>query len=770
MPSCARTIALDRSTVTNAPATTNSGTIREIEGMRALAVGVVLLYHAHFGFSGGYVGVDVFFVLSGFLITRLLQRERLGTGRISLADFYARRARRILPAATLVILTTLLLAHLLISPVRAHQTAIDAAWAGGFVANFHFAAMGADYLQATQAPSLLQHWWSLAVEEQFYLVWPSLLALAWRGSRSARAARAERRITTVGVAVSAVLGIASFVVGLRLTHTNAPWGYFATWSRGWELAAGALCTFLWARRDRLPLRAVGGWVGLATILYAVFRFDATTPFPGVAALAPVVGTMLVILSVGATGSPGVVLSVRPLQWVGGRSYGIYLWHWPLLMILFDRMPGAGAVWRAGTLGVAVVAAAMSFWVLENPIRHLPAFVRSAGLSLAMGAASVGLVYGGAAVVLHTTKDISFSTGFVAPTPPTATAPPATSPVTSESSESMGSTTSPGGTTVTTTSPLGAKFDLTGIVRVPGDTTTTVASPTWAEQLDAKIRGELQPMIAASAVQDLLPDNVTPPISQQRDDHPSIYSNCLLTFTQTTNPDCVFGDPNGTVTIALIGDSHAVQWFPGLERAAIDNHWKLIALAKRACPTANVSVMLGTTNPYRACDVWRQGALARLAASDAQLVIITSWRKGYKGNAGGSPFTISDAQWRQGLTESVTTLTSAGKQVLLLGDTPQARTHMNECMASHPTSMTRCVLDHDTAVDTNQNRLEDALAAQLGAHHYDTSAWFCANGRCPAVVGNMAVYLDTNHINNTYSVALAPYMTLLVKAVLHLPHS
>jgi peptidoglycan/LPS O-acetylase OafA/YrhL len=748
MPSCDLTIAVDRSTVTT-DAPTNSGLIREIEGMRAVAVTVVLLYHAHFGFSGGYVGVDVFFVLSGFLITRLLQRERLKTGRISLSDFYARRARRILPAATLVILTTLVLAHLLISPVRAHQTAVDATWAGGFVANFHFAAIGADYLQSTQAPSLLQHWWSLAVEEQFYLVWPSLLTLAWRFSRS------SRRITAIGVTVSTVIAGASFWVGLQLTHTNPSWGYFATWSRGWELAGGALCTFLWNSRHRIPLRAVGGWLGVASILYAVFRFDATTRFPGYAALAPVVGTMLVILSIGAKGSPGRVLSISPLQWVGGRSYGIYLWHWPLLIMLFDRTPTANAAWRVGTLAVAVVAAALSFWVMENPIRHLPAFVRSAALSLSMGAVSVGMVFGGAAVLADATSDISFSTGFVVTTPPATELPAATTTAT---------TTTPKDSTGTT------KFDPNRIVRIHEATTTTAAAPTWAEQLDAKISGELQPVIAASAVQDLLPDNVTPPISAQRNDHPSIYSTCLLTFTQTTNPDCMFGDPNGTVTIALIGDSHAVQWFPGLERAAIDNHWKLIALAKRACPTADVSVMLGASNPYHACDVWRKGAIARLAASDANLVIITSWRKGYKGNAGGSPFTISDAQWKQGLSESIAPLTSAGKKVLLLGDTPQARIHMNECMASHPTTMTRCVLDHDTAVDTAQNRLEDTAAAELGVNHYDTSSWFCANGRCPSVVGNTAVYLDTNHINNTYSVALAPYMTLLVKAVLHLPHT
>ena len=752
MPSCGLTIAQEPSPVTDDGHTAKAGLIHEIEGMRAVAVTVVLLYHARFGFSGGYVGVDVFFVLSGFLITRLLQRERTKSGRISLSDFYARRARRILPAATLVLLTTLVLSRLLLSPIRAHQTAVDAGWAGGFVANFHFAAVGADYLQATQPPSLLQHWWSLAVEEQFYLVWPSLLALTWR---------CTRRITASGVAVSTAIAGASFWVGFQLTHHNAPWGYFATWSRGWELAGGALCTFLWSSRGRIPLRAVGGWVGLAAILYAVFRFDGTTSFPGVAALAPVVGTMLVILSVGAAGSPGRVLSFTPLQWIGGRSYGIYLWHWPLLIMLFDRIPAANVAWRAGTLAVAVGTAAASYWVLENPVRHLPALVRSAGLSLSMGAASVGLVLGGAAVLERATADVSFSTGFVATTVPVVT-----------NSGPTQSTVALGGTTITTTRPLGAKFDFDRIVRVAGTTTapTTIAPPTWSQQLETKIATELQPMIAASAAQELLPDNITPPISAQRNDHPSIYSTCLLTFTQTTNPDCVFGDPNGSTTIALIGDSHAVQWFPGLEAAAIANHWKLIALAKRACPTANMSVMLGTSNPYHACDVWRKGAIARLAASDADIVIITSWRKGYKGNAGGKPFTISDAQWGQGLTESIAPLTAAGKKVLLLGDTPQARTHMNECMASHPTRMTRCVLDHDTAVDTAQNRLEDAVATTLGVDHYDTSSWFCAGGRCPAVVGNMAVYLDTNHINNTYSVALAPYMTLLVEAVLHLPRS
>ena len=235
--------------------------------MRAVAVSSVLLYHAGFGFSGGFVGVDVFFVVSGFLITTILRREWEATHRISLRNFYARRARRLLPAATLVLIVTLLLANWLLDPIRTHQTAVDTLWAGGFVANFHFAVVGADYLQSSAPPSLLQHWWSLAVEEQFYLVWPGLLALTLR---------LGRHVARIGAAVCLVVAGASFAAGLYLTDHNPVWGYYATWARGWELALGAVCAFAWNARHRLPLRGILGWLGLAAIGYSIFRFDATT--------------------------------------------------------------------------------------------------------------------------------------------------------------------------------------------------------------------------------------------------------------------------------------------------------------------------------------------------------------------------------------------------------------------------------------------------------------------------------------------------------------
>ena len=243
----------------------------EIEGLRAVAVASVLVYHAHLGLSGGFVGVDVFFVVSGFLITGLLVREFESSGRISLREFYARRARRLLPAAALVLLVSLVLSNRLLDPVRAHQNSVDTLYASAFVANFHFAQVGSDYFRQNDAVSTLQHWWSLAVEEQFYVVWPGLLALTWwlvGRRRRAWVARAG----ALGVILG--LGTASFVVGFRLTHDNPSWGYFATWARGWELAVGAACAFLWAVRDRfLPVavRGVAGWAGIALITYEIGR-------------------------------------------------------------------------------------------------------------------------------------------------------------------------------------------------------------------------------------------------------------------------------------------------------------------------------------------------------------------------------------------------------------------------------------------------------------------------------------------------------------------
>jgi len=235
---------------------------RDIQGLRAIAVLLVALAHAGVPFlKGGYVGVDVFFVLSGFLITGILVSEALSSGRVSLVAFYVRRARRILPAAALTLVATTIAAHHLLNFVRAREVVQDSAWAALFSANVHFAAQGSDYFQQGQPPSPIQHFWSLSAEEQFYLVWPSVLALVLFGLVSRRASLGRLLV------VVCVLGGASLLWSIHETATSPTTAYFSSLTRAWELALGAALAVGALMVTRIPgrLQLGMGWVGLGAI-------------------------------------------------------------------------------------------------------------------------------------------------------------------------------------------------------------------------------------------------------------------------------------------------------------------------------------------------------------------------------------------------------------------------------------------------------------------------------------------------------------------------
>ncbi|WP_127498889.1 acyltransferase family protein [Actinoplanes solisilvae] len=342
----------------------------DIEGLRAIAVLLVVLYHAGVpGLAGGFVGVDVFFVISGFLITALMLREIRETGRLSLIDFYARRARRILPAAAFVLVATLLAGYHWLGFLRGDEIAEDVTWAALFAANFRFATEGVDYLASQGALSPVQHFWSLAVEEQFYLVFPAaIVLLLWLGFRWA-----------IGYWLAAAVA-ASFAYSIWL---SGPWAYFSPATRAWELGAGCLLALAATRLDRVPARlatAMAG-TGLALIVVAALTFNEMTRFPGYAAALPVLATVLVLAGRGDS-----VLGRRPLLWLGRLSYSFYLWHWPVLIVASQAYGGVlPATTRAalvvGSLGLAVV----TYFCVENPIRRGARLRRSPLLTLCLAA-------------------------------------------------------------------------------------------------------------------------------------------------------------------------------------------------------------------------------------------------------------------------------------------------------------------------------------------------------------------------------------------------
>ena len=359
----------------------------DIEGMRAIAVGLVLLFHGYGKpFTGGFVGVDVFFVISGFLITSLLLHEQIKDGRISIGRFYARRVRRILPASALTVLATIVAAYYLLGFISGNEVASDAKWTAVFAANIHFALVGTDYLGSQLPPSPLQHMWSLGVEEQFYLIWPGLFLLL------AVIVRLSRRRNVLHVLAASLLVVigASLAWSVIQTSSNATWAYFSPLTRAWELALGALIAVIGPTISRVPNRwvyQVAALLGLAGIIVSALTLTPSMPYPGWAVTIPVVGTALLIGA--GCGNPqtviGRALSVRPMQWLGARSYSLYLWHWPILMIAAQYAGHHLSTWQnSGLLLGAVAASAITFRLVENPVRNSRVLKSRTGLTLAIG--------------------------------------------------------------------------------------------------------------------------------------------------------------------------------------------------------------------------------------------------------------------------------------------------------------------------------------------------------------------------------------------------
>ena len=333
--------------------------------------------------GGGYVGVDVFFVISGFVITGLLLRERSSTGSTSIATFYARRVRRILPAATLVILAAVLVSFPLLGPVDGAQTATDARWASVFLINVHFASAGTNYLASQLPPSLLQNYWSLAVEEQFYLIYPTIFLIV--AALSPRHSLRRRLGIVLGAAI-----LISFTASVIQTSSNATAAYFSPLPRVWELALGGLVATATVGLRRVPsaVAAVLSWSGVGLILLAAVSFSSSTAYPGWAVAVPVLGAALVIASGVAQPKYGaeIVLRLRPFQWIGLISYSLYLWHWPILTLVterrgLDQLP----VWNAlGWELLAVALAIATYRLVENPIRHSRYLIGRRRISLLLG--------------------------------------------------------------------------------------------------------------------------------------------------------------------------------------------------------------------------------------------------------------------------------------------------------------------------------------------------------------------------------------------------
>ncbi|MFZ9483425.1 MAG: acyltransferase family protein [Ilumatobacteraceae bacterium] len=681
---------------------------RDIEGMRAVAVLVVVLYHLGVpGLDGGFIGVDVFFVISGFLITSLLLDERASNGRISFLGFYARRARRLLPISTVVLALTALASALWLPATRLSDVAAEVRAAALFGANLLFAHRGTDYLTAGLDPSPLQHYWSLAVEEQFYVVWPALIALVTLGASGVIAVR--RR---VALAIGA-LTVASFVLSGLLTTSQPSWSYFGLHTRAWELGVGALVATSGSRvSDKLGrLRSPLGWLGLLGIAGSAALFGRVTTFPGWAAVIPVVATACVLLA-GATSrsaaarGPEVILERRPLQVIGARSYSLYLWHWPVIVIAEShllRPLHTGE--KVLALAATIVLAELGYRWVENPVRRSATLVRRPAISTAMGGAlvCVALLSG---IALADVRIVS-STGVTAEAPSidiaTSTVPPTTA------ANTLPSETAPAPSTAdpTTTLPLPP---------LPISTRDLPALPAVVEAMSNEV----------------VPDNLRPSLGSAKGDTPPIYaSGCHQFQASAARPDCVFGEPAGELTIALWGDSHAAQWFTPLETMALTHGWRLLSLTQGSCSFLEVTVYDRVNNRnFTNCTPWRTSVRELMRAEGVDIVIV-SQHFGLLDSATDAP--ISPQRWADELPVVIDSLRADGIEPIVIGDTPNPDIATPDCVSERSRRVSGCAAPQ---YDNDDLAIAESIRAATTANaagFVEPGEWLCDDqGRCPAL--------------------------------------
>jgi peptidoglycan/LPS O-acetylase OafA/YrhL len=729
------------------PRTGESRYRADLEGLRGIAILLVLLCHVRIpGAEAGFVGVDIFFVLSGFLITGLLVEEHERTGRIGLGSFYARRARRILPAAVLVLATTLLAARFVVSPLDLRRIADDGLAASLSLANMRFALDATDYFAPADASPML-HFWSLAVEEQFYLLWPILLLTV---------ARIERPRLAMAALATAVLA-GSFILCSALTDTSSAWAYFSLPTRAWQLAAGGLLALGSPLLGRLPhaVAAAVGWLGAALLGASLVAIGPTTAYPGLASLLPTLGAVALIASRGVIGSPGwIALARAPLRWLGRISYSLYLWHWPILVlgpvalglgVATDEGAGDDLAIRVGLAVIAIVLAAATWALVEQPLRRGRLVPRGRGHGVALtGATALILVLGSTAIGVVGDREVAAATALDADAAstdyevsPTALGDPAAPP----SSASVSST---------------GREDEPPTPPTPGPTAVSAPSPTASRQPSTAPRPK--PRIDGA-----LPRDLTPSLAGARnDDDPLRADGCGLSLAGSKPPSCVYGDTGGAVTVALVGDSHAAHWFPAVELLAKQRNWRLVPFTKFSCVFVDMRIWSPRLKrEYTECEAWRERVVDRLVALRPDLVIIASAQE--------LPVVVDrdDDPELQGAAVA-RLITRVPGEVAIIVDTPRSVHDVPACLAQHRKAIERCTTTRSLAFGWRYGRRESEAARLTGATLVDLSAATCPTDPCPPVVGSMLVYRDHHHLTATFARSLVSELGAALPVVGHGP--
>jgi len=715
--------AIGNESITPAATTAAKRAFRpDIQGLRMVAVVAVILDHLFGWPSGGFTGVDIFFVISGFLITGHLHREHQKSGRISFADFYRKRIRRIMPVATLVLAVTVAASFLIYLPSRAIGVVGDSVWAFLFSANWHFALDGTNYWANDGLESPVQHYWSLAVEEQFYVVWPWLLVVilgvgaAWSWNRRT----SDRVLLIVMIGATA----ASFAWALQETATSPTFAYFSTFSRAWELGVGAVLAVAAPSFRRIPdvIRPVLAWVGLLGMTVGLFVISDASAFPAPWAVVPVVSTAAVIIA-GTGGDQRFLfpLTNRVAGYLGDISYSLYLWHWPLIVLLAALLP-SGPAYFSIVLALTAALAVLSYHFIENPVRRSLWLDHSAEAKAARQEkreqprppGTPGVVYTGvgilavcasllAAIALTPPADLSGEPDAVPATPADPSDPPA--------------------------DPL--------------------AVPPAAEGAPSVVNSEIVAALGATRFPDFSPSIDSLGIDSWVAEASS--GGCADVSADNISTCEPQGDSD--LVAAVLGDSFAMAWLPGIRDALEPAGYQVHPLTKGQCPAFSASVLQDGGAQFPACDEARSWAIDYINALQPDIVILAS--STYLGGrlASGLQGSRAADEIEAATTATIAALAPSAASVVVLGAPPRGIA-LQECVTRLSTPGD-CVSSTTTDWDLSRDA-ERSAAESTGATYVDTQLWFCdAAGDCPGFAGATPIRADSGHMTSAYSKRLAP---------------
>lgn len=689
---------------------TVNATRKDIQALRALAVGLVVLNHLWPArLPGGYVGVDVFFVISGYLISKHLLGELERSNRINLGQFYSRRIKRLLPAATLVGTVSLLTAWALLPFSRWPAIAQETIASVLYVENWVLAAKSVDYSAHSEAASTVQHFWSLAVEEQFYLVWPLLcLGLYIIAVRS----RLRRRaLLALGVALVSALALAFCI---WFTYSSRSPAYFVTPGRAWEFGAGALIAIggphaMAALRLRLPnshlaLSGAAQCLGYGFIGYSAFTYNEQTVFPGFAALIPVAGTLLVVVS-GPNSpfwSPNQFLAARPIQFLGDVSYSLYLWHWPMI-VLAPALSGHSLGTR-DKLAILVVAIGLSYVskkFVEDPGRTK--FLRGTKPARVFAVMAVT-----AAVVCALCGGLLLSFG------------------------------------------KAQEAEAAKLLSLSGDPCH------GARSLDP--RNNCSDPFGAARVANVGPNEA--PWFNAPECHPSV--DPIVYEDQKILADCDFtGGEQAEATVWLVGDSHAEQWKAALYELARLHKWKLKESLLGGCPfidVKRVAFMGAPADPHsqQRCLAWSAQVTERIVKEKPDMVFASSFGAGEMIDDGTGRPQID--QYNDGVSKRFLDWTAAGTQVFVFRDPPLTLRHTSpDCVALNQDQPINCVNERKEALAPDPIVSAARGMGRANVKVIDLSDQFCNDQSCYAVIGGLQVYFDNDHAARSYIHSLVPVL-------------